>query len=67
MALHWGVVPDELGKVADNLARREQDDKHIDVGSLGCKTILNALSDNGYAQLAYEVASQETYPSWAGG
>lgn len=66
VALHWGVVPDELrGKVADNLARRvEQDDKHIDVGSLGCKTILNALSDNGYAQLAYEVASQETYPSW---
>ena len=66
VALHWGLVPDELrSKVADNLARRvEQDDKHIDVGLLGTKTILNALSDNGYAQLAYEVASQETFPSW---
>lgn len=66
VALHWGLVPDELrGKVADNLARRvEQDDKHIDVGLLGTKTILNALSENGYAQLAYEVASQETFPSW---
>jgi alpha-L-rhamnosidase len=31
---------------------------------LGTKTILNALSENGYADLAYEVASQETFPSW---
>ena len=31
---------------------------------LGTKTILNALSENGFAELAYEVALQETYPSW---
>ncbi|MPM17226.1 hypothetical protein SDC9_63614 [bioreactor metagenome] len=66
VALHWNLVPEELrSKVAYNLARRvEQDNKHIDVGLLGTKTILNALSENGYAQLAYEVASQETFPSW---
>ena len=66
VALYWNLVPEELrSKVADNLARRvEQDNKHIDVGLLGTKTILNALSENGYAQLAYEVASQETFPSW---
>lgn len=66
VALHWNLVPDELrSKVADNLARRvEKDNKHIDVGLLGTKTILNALSENGYAHLAYEVASQETFPSW---
>ncbi|HHV87200.1 MAG TPA: family 78 glycoside hydrolase catalytic domain, partial [Petrimonas sp.] len=66
VALHWNLVPEEIrNKVADNLARRvEQDNKHIDVGLLGTKTILNALSENGYAQLAYEVASQETFPSW---
>jgi len=66
VALYWDLVPEELrSKVADNLARRvEQDNKHIDVGLLGTKTILNALSENGYAQLAYEVASQETFPSW---
>ncbi|HBU45924.1 MAG TPA: alpha-rhamnosidase, partial [Porphyromonadaceae bacterium] len=54
VALHWNLVPEELrSKVADNLARRvEQDNKHIDVGLLGTKTILNALSENGYAQLA---------------
>ena len=64
--LHWGVVPDELKRqVAANLAKRViADGKHIDVGLLGTKTILNALSANGYADLAYEVALQKTYPSW---
>jgi alpha-L-rhamnosidase len=64
--LCWGLVPGELKeKVAANLAERvKKDGKHIDVGLLGSKTILNALSQNGYADLAYEVALQETYPSW---
>lgn len=66
VALYWGIVPDSLKeKVAKNLADRViQDDKHIDVGLLGTKAILNALSENGYPELAYEVALQETYPSW---
>lgn len=64
--LQWNFVPDDLRqKVADNLAKRvEADNKHIDVGLLGTKAILNALSENGYADLAYEVAAQETFPSW---
>ena len=65
-ALMWGIVPDSLtGKVAKNLADRViADDSHIDVGLLGSKTILNALSENGYAGLAATVALQETFPSW---
>ena len=64
--LHWGIVPDELrAKVAENLAKRVvADGKHLDVGLLGTKTILNALSANGYPDLAYEMASQKTFPSW---
>ncbi|TYQ00250.1 alpha-L-rhamnosidase [Tenacibaculum adriaticum] len=64
--LYWGVVPDELTqKVADNLAVEvKKSNNHIDVGLLGTKTILGALSQNGYADLAYQIASQETYPSW---
>jgi alpha-L-rhamnosidase len=64
--LYWGIVPPELrAKVAANLAERvKADGAHLDVGLLGTKTILNALSDNGYADLAYQVAAQETYPSW---
>jgi alpha-L-rhamnosidase len=64
--LFWGIVPENLkAKVAENLANRViADNKHVDVGLLGSKTILNALSENGYADLAWEVASQETFPSW---
>ena len=64
--LHWGIVPPELkAKVAANLAQRvKADNVHLDVGLLGTKTILNALSDNGYADLAYQMAAQEDFPSW---
>ena len=64
--LYWNIVPENLKpKVAANLAKRvEQDKLHLDVGLLGTKTILNALSEHGYADLAYKIAAQESYPSW---
>jgi alpha-L-rhamnosidase len=66
MPLYWGIVPDELkAKVAANLAERvKQDNNHLDAGILGAKAILGALSDNGCADVAYSIASQETFPSW---
>lgn len=64
--LFWGLVPDDKkALVAANLAKRvEADNFHLDVGLLGTKVLLNALSDNGYADIAYKVAAQETFPSW---
>ncbi|WP_256011098.1 alpha-L-rhamnosidase [Desertivirga xinjiangensis] len=63
--LYWGIVPAELkSTVAKKLAERVERDQSIDVGLLGSKTVLNALSENGYAELAYKLASRETYPSW---
>ncbi len=64
--LHWGLVPEEhIAATADQLAGRVvADNEHIDVGLLGSKTLLNALSENGHAGLAYRVAAQETFPSW---
>jgi alpha-L-rhamnosidase len=63
--LYWGIVPADMKNiVARNLAERVQQDSGMDVGLLGSKTILNALSENGYATLAYQLASRETYPSW---
>ena len=65
--LFWGIVPEESkALVAENLAKRvaEVDNYHLDVGLLGTKAILNALSENGYADIAYKVASQKTFPSW---
>lgn len=64
--LKWGVVPEEMvQQVTANLARKvEEAGFHLDVGVLGAKALLNALSENGYAEAAYKVAVQDTYPSW---
>jgi alpha-L-rhamnosidase len=64
--LFWGLVPEELkSKVASNLAKRvAADGFHLDVGLLGQKALLDALSENGFPDVAYKVAAQETYPSW---
>ncbi len=66
VALYWKLVPNEnIQKVAANLAKRvEADQYHLDVGLLGQKAILNALSENGYADVAFKIAAQRTYPSW---
>jgi alpha-L-rhamnosidase len=66
MALYWKIVPEEYKTaVADNLAKRVmQDNLHLDVGVLGAKAILNALSENGKTDIAYQLAVQSTYPSW---
>ncbi|MGO1245041.1 MAG: family 78 glycoside hydrolase catalytic domain, partial [Sphingobacterium sp.] len=64
--LYWDVVPDEMKeKVASNLNQSvEKSDFHLDVGVLGAKALLNALTENGYEQSAYKVAVQDSYPSW---
>ena len=64
--LYWKIVPEELiAKVAKHLAVKvEENNFHLDVGVLGAKAILNALSENGYAETAYKLAVQNTYPSW---
>ena len=64
--LFWNLVPEELkAKVAENLAKTvETNDFKLDVGIIGHKAILNALSENGYAETAYKIAAQETFPSW---
>ena len=66
VALLWGIVPEELRlTVAQKLADRvKADNMHLDVGVLGAKAILNALSENGQADIAYKLAVQDTYPSW---
>ena len=64
--LYWGVVPDECREaVAQRLNEKVVEaGYHLDVGVLGCKALLSALSQNGYPETAYRVAVQDTYPSW---
>ncbi len=53
--------PAVLKNLLDNVARC---DDHIDAGILGSKYLLNVLSSEGHADVAYRVASQRTLPSW---
>ncbi|MDO5571707.1 MAG: family 78 glycoside hydrolase catalytic domain [Bacteroidales bacterium] len=64
--LQWGVTPDDCkDKVAQKLSSAvDGADGHLDVGVLGAKAILNALSNNHQSSQAYRVATQNTYPSW---
>jgi alpha-L-rhamnosidase len=65
-ALYQGLVePENQSSVLQNLvARVEQQNGHIDTGILGAKYILNALTENGRADVAYRMASQKDLPSW---
>jgi len=64
--LYWGIVPENLKvKAAAILAQSvAANNYHLDVGILGAKAILGALSDNGQTETAYKLASQDTFPSW---
>lgn len=64
--LYWGIVPDSLKtRVAQNLADSVAANNYfLDVGILGAKAILSALSDNGQAETAYRLAAQKEFPSW---
>src|SRR5690606_23609820 len=66
VGLHFGLVPVAYQEdVAAQLAKRVMaDGVKLDVGLLGTKSILNALSENGYADLAYQLATKDMYPSW---
>lgn len=66
MPLYWNIVPEEYRKiVATRLNERVvKNNYHLDVGLLGSKALLGALSNNGYIETAYKIATRETYPSW---
>ncbi|MDP4185265.1 MAG: family 78 glycoside hydrolase catalytic domain [Bacteroidota bacterium] len=65
-ALYFGIVPEEMQeKVGLSLAQSVKDNGNsLDVGLLGSKYLLNALSNTGHSDLAYLVASKDTQPSW---
>ncbi len=66
MPLYWGVVPEEcVQKVGEQLSKCVLKQRnHLDVGIMGCKTILNALTETGNVEQAYEMLTQQDYPSW---
>jgi alpha-L-rhamnosidase len=51
-----------LGKLLHSII--EEQDYHLDTGILGTRYLLDVLTENGHANVAYRVASQRTYPGW---
>ncbi|KAK2756610.1 alpha-l-rhamnosidase [Colletotrichum kahawae] len=50
-----------IDKVAVDVVSR---DNHLGTGVAGTKWLLPLLTEHGYVDLAYSVATQTTYPSW---
>ena len=65
VAVHLGLVPEKNKKDVLNSLVKEIRDKeyHFTTGVLGYYCIWDALCDNGYDDVAYKLASQDTYPS----
>ncbi|MGA2496894.1 MAG: family 78 glycoside hydrolase catalytic domain [Tepidisphaeraceae bacterium] len=65
-AICQGLVEEgDRQRVLENLlAAVEKSNNHIDTGILGAKYLLNALLENGRADVAYRMVAQKDQPSW---
>ena len=58
--------PEEEDSVLQNILRDlEAKNGHFDVGVLGAKYLIEALTDHGKPEHAYALATQTGYPSWS--
>ena len=67
ISLRLGLVPEgDEQTVCDNAVKRtiEECDGHVSVGVLGIQHLMRGLTEHGAKDLAYEIATNETYPSW---
>jgi len=66
LPLAFGITPEKLtDAVIANVVKDIKDrENHLSTGFLGTGYILPMLSDYGYHDLAYKLATQKTYPSW---
>lgn len=64
LMLYFNLIEDQQG-VAKRLAELiKQQGNHLTTGFVGTPYLLHALSQNGYAKLAYDLLLREEYPSW---
>jgi len=67
LPLAFGIVPDDcredvVKQVVENTCIKNKG--HVSCGVIGISWLLRALSDNGFADVAYLLATQKSYPSW---
>ena len=66
LALRFGLIPEDKKDAAINYLIQNIHDrnKHLSTGFLGTPHLCHVLSENGHADLAYELLLQESFPSW---
>jgi alpha-L-rhamnosidase len=67
LPLYFQMTPAEFrAPVLAALARNieEVTHGHVGTGLVGAQWLMRTLSDNGRSDLAYEIATQKTYPGW---
>ena len=67
LPLAIGIVPDDckddvIKNVVENIC--VQNKHHVSCGVIGISWLLRGLSDNGFPDVAYRLATNKTYPSW---
>ena len=64
--LFHGITPsDQVGAVVSNLvADIRSRGNHLNTGSIGTAALLPALTLNGKVDVAFQIATQTTFPSW---
>lgn len=67
LALSFGIVPEKYRKevtknVVENIITKNNG--HVPCGVIGISWLLRGLSDNGFSDVAYLIATQKSYPSW---
>lgn len=65
-ALFLGLVEEKnISRVVDNLVQDViNHNYHLTTGNLCTKYLLEMLTENGHADVAYRITIQETYPGW---
>ncbi len=66
IALYFDVVPSHLRRrvVQSLVTDVERRGFHLNTGNLSTKYLLEVLSQEGFADVAFKIATQTTYPSW---
>ncbi|MBP5257859.1 MAG: family 78 glycoside hydrolase catalytic domain [Prevotella sp.] len=67
LALSFGIVPEDCkDDVVKNVVKKIIDEGkgHVTCGLIGISWLLRGLSDNGFADVAYLLATNASYPSW---
>lgn len=67
MAVYYNVFEkEEIQSAVEQLVENvHSKGDHFDTGVLGAKVLYRVLSDNGYADLAYKMITQKTFPSYS--